>query len=149
MLFHNASKLEQKFSVGNRAYAVAPGANVEIPDNLAYVVKARGMVLVEGPSPVEGAPVVSGVEALHPRAEVLLASPRLNDRLRASFRAEYARANNARRAQLVEQLEGIAEGKGAASVEEADEPAEEADETSAQLDDAVQRVGRGRRPRGG
>ena len=46
-------------------------------------------------------------------------------------------------------FEALAEGKGAASVEEADEPAEEVDETSAQLDDAVQRVGRGRRPRGG
>lgn len=161
MRFHNPSKIEQRFTVGPRTYVVPSGASVEIPDNLAYVVKARSMVLAEGPSPVDGAPVVGGAESLPDRVEVLLESPRLSPPQRADFRRTYLAASKVRRAQLVEELEAFAEGRGTPGVRRAAEDDDlvdgapqggsddDAAGVDAQLDAAVTVVGKGRKARGG
>jgi hypothetical protein len=50
MLYH-AHKTALDFELGKRRYAVPLGATVDIPDHLAYCIKARGIHLAEGPSP--------------------------------------------------------------------------------------------------
>lgn len=155
MRFHNPTKHEQKFSIGKHSYVVPAGANVDIPDNLAYVVKHRSMALVEGPAPDPAAPVAKPVEALPGRALVLLASPRISPQTAERWKALYARAGAAERARLVEQLEALAEGRGSL-----DRPAREEDgdavdddgpqsaaeeDVDAQVGAAAAAVGKGRK----
>lgn len=157
MRFHNPTDRHQRFILGTRTYDVPKGANVDLPDHLTYVVKARGMVLREGPAPEADAPVAVVAEALPPRAEVLLTSPRLSARQRESFRAAYLRAQTSERARMIEELEAVAEGKGVPggrrNAEDDDlvdgQPEGAPDDADvsvdAQLDDAAKAVGKGRK----
>lgn len=159
MRFHNPTDKPQRFTIGTRTYDVPKGANVDLPDHLAYVVKSRGMVLREGPAPEADAPTAAVAEALPPRAEVLLASPRLSPRQRESFRSSYALAGNTVRARMIEELEAIAEGKGVLGgrrggedddlVDGQPEGAPDDAEASvdAQIDGAVAAVGKSRKGR--
>lgn len=160
MRFHNPTDKHQRFTLGTRTYDVPKGANVDLPDHLTYVVKSRGMVLREGPAPEADAPVAAVAEALPPRAEVLLASPRLSPRQRESFRSTYALAGKTDRARMIEELEGIAEGKGVLGGRRGGEDDDLVDgqpqgapddadaSVDAQLDGAAAVVGKGRRAKG-
>lgn len=157
MRFHNPTKHEQKFSIGKHSYVVPPGANVDIPDNLAYVVKHRDMALVEGSAPDTAAPVAKPVEALPGRALVLLASSRVSPQTAERWKALYARAGSAERARLIEQLEALAEGRGSLDRPSRDEDGDAIDndgapgastaedDVEAQVGAAAAAVGKGRR----
>lgn len=151
MRFHNATKHEQKFTVGKHEYVVPCGYNVDIPDNLAYVVKSRGMALVEGSAKDPEAPVARATEDLPGRAKVLLASPRISREAAEQWKTLYAHASNTERARLLGHLEAVAEGRGAIDVsgrgDEDDEEPQDAPDTSvdAQLDGAAAAVGKGRK----
>lgn len=73
MLFHNPAERALRFTIADRSYDVPPGAEVEIPDALAYVVKGRGMALAEGPAP-QGDPKVRATvrKVMPPAAQALL-----------------------------------------------------------------------------
>lgn len=153
MRFHNATKHEQKFTIGKHDYVVRPGHNVDIDDRLAYVVKARGMVLTEGPATDPDAPVARPVEALPGRVNVLLASPRISPESAEHWRRLYARASTGDRARLIAELEAVAEGRGALDRSERDEDADASDapasnaedDVDAQVGAAAAAVGKGRR----
>ena len=60
MIYHNPSRIAQRFTLGARRYDVPPAAECEIPPPLVYLVKTRRMVLRPGPSPTPGVPRVLG-----------------------------------------------------------------------------------------
>ncbi len=60
MRYHNTALAALSFTLRSQRYEVAAGGEVEIPDRLAYAVKARGLPL----EPVEG-----GVDGDEERAE--------------------------------------------------------------------------------
>lgn len=55
MKFHNPMEHPLDFQIGDQRYKVAVGGEVNIPDRLAYCVRAYGLPLKEGPSPVAAA----------------------------------------------------------------------------------------------
>lgn len=64
MIFHNAGTLTVRFDLrGNLKYEVPPGAQCDIPAPLAWVVKARGLLLTKGPAPGGNAEQIEPVEA--------------------------------------------------------------------------------------
>lgn len=130
--FHNHTRETQRFSIGNRDYTVEAGQSVEIPDNLSYVVKLRGMQLRPGPSPQKDAGTAKAVESLPDRVNVLFASPHVSPRTRQSFIEHWQSLRDPKeRSKAIEQLERIAEGR--AANDEDDAPVDTADAT----DDAL------------
>jgi len=71
MLFH-ADKVDVDFEIRGRRYRVPVGCEVEIPDEVAYVIASRGIQLAAGPSPEKGAQrVTSEVVARAPVSPLL------------------------------------------------------------------------------
>jgi len=64
MLFRNKAEGDVKFKVGANKYKVAPGATINLPDNVAFVVAKRGLPLerIEG-SQAHSEPSMSDVGA--------------------------------------------------------------------------------------
>lgn len=151
--FHNPTDIPQRFEIGARTYHVPAGANVEIPEQFAYIVPLRSMKLREGESPKEKAPSATVVETLPSEMEQLLTSPRVTAEMAADFRAEWRRASARRRGEMAREIERVAGGFGAprasasASADDADDAATDGGEADvdAQLDDAVKVIGKGRR----
>lgn len=110
MKFHNPTDATQKTQIGETLYTIPPKATVEIPDHMAYVVKARGMVLKTGPGP-EGSPKAETREALPSEVERLLGSRFISARQREDFSASWSRAGRTERARMFQGLQRIAEGR--------------------------------------
>lgn len=138
--FHNHTRETQRFSIGNRDYTVEAGQSVEIPDNLSYVVKLRGMQLRPGPSPQKDAGTAKAVESLPDRVTVLFSSPHVRPSTRASFTEAWAKTRDQGvRSKMIEQLERIAEGRAPnADDDDVDNsgtpPVDDAAETPAETD---------------
>jgi hypothetical protein len=63
VIFH-AHVRDLDFELGGRRYIVPRGSEVEIPDRIAYCIRARGLALAEGPN---GGERVKATAASRPR----------------------------------------------------------------------------------
>ena len=156
-LFHNPTDNPLTFEISDQEYRVPAQGQVEIADRFAYLVKARGMVLRPGPHPTAGerAPSAEVREAIPADVEQLLHSPRLPVAARDRFRAAWREASRRERVELQRELALRAEGRGVGKDEDPDDAAPTptspapTDDASAsvesQLDDAVTKIGRGRK----
>lgn len=138
MKFHNPTKNLQRFEIGKRAYTVPAGAEVDIPDGLAYVVRSRGMALEPGPAPaVEGQPVVEAVvvEAIPDSVEMLLTSKFIFAEEREAIRAAYRQSRGEDRVALVQRLTLRAQGRGTGEDPDEGEPEHSAVDVTGAADD--------------
>lgn len=154
MQFHNPTDRLLKFDIGNRHYEAPPNSNVEIPEQFAYVVKARAMVLRAGAHPDAKAAMAAVRDALPAEIEHNLA--RVEPGKAEAFRAAWARAAGRERTVMAAQLARVAERRG--SLEDGEAQGEDDAEPSGPVDDesavdeglaaAARAVGRApRRPR--
>lgn len=91
MLFHNPNPDPQKFQLGERVYDVPPGADVNIPARMAYVVWTRPLALKPGKNPNPPKAVAPAVvaPALPAEVERLCSSSNVDERTRAAFVAAW------------------------------------------------------------
>jgi hypothetical protein len=54
MVFHNPGKQVLRFKLADLSFVVPPNGELDIPKPLAYMVTGRGLLLVEGSSPIKG-----------------------------------------------------------------------------------------------
>jgi hypothetical protein len=62
MTHHNATQEPLSFDIRGVQYDVPPSGNVDIPEDLVYVVRARGLRLVKGASPSKDAPLAKVIK---------------------------------------------------------------------------------------